>query len=103
MATNRMAAPVGGRAAAQTPLPSGSQATGTGTGVSTLLPNNLSGALPDSNTRAPVETGTRGGKSRAGATGHTMPTCMGAWDPKTHITRPRWREICARTLIDPHI
>jgi len=99
--TNRTATTVGGRVAAQTPSPFGSQSTGAS--VSTLLPNNLSGALPDSNTAAPVETATTGGKARVGATGHTMPTCMAAWDPMTHITRPRWRQICARTLVSPHI
>lgn len=99
--TNRTATTVGGRVAAQTPSPFGSQTTGAS--VSTLLPNNLSGALPDSNTAAPVETATRGGKARQGATGQTMPTCMAAWDPMTHITRARWRQICARTLVDPHI
>ncbi len=69
-----------------------------------LLSNDTTnGALPDSNTGEQVEAGTRGGKSRTGATGYNMPTCMAAWDPQTHIGRVRWREICARTLVSPHI
>jgi hypothetical protein len=35
-----------------------------------------------------------------GAKGKDMPECMAAWDDKTHITKVRWREICARTLND---
>src|SRR5262249_17041475 len=38
-----------------------------------------------------------------GATGRTMPECMAAWDKATHITKSRWREICVRTLTEPHI
>jgi len=34
-----------------------------------------------------------------GAKGKDMPECMAA--DKTHITKVRWREICARTLNDP--
>jgi hypothetical protein len=30
-----------------------------------------------------------------------MPECMAAWDSKTHISKVRWREICARTINDP--
>lgn len=44
--------------------------------------------------------GTSGGGSarREGAAGHDMRTCMATWDKGTHITKARWREICARTL-----
>jgi hypothetical protein len=100
-ATNRATTTVGGRLTPRTPGQTGG-AQATGAALSTLLPNNLSGELPDRNS-AQIETGTRGGKARLGATGHTMPTCMAAWDAKTHITRARWREICARTLVDPHV
>lgn len=42
---------------------------------------------------------TGGGSSRReGAAGHDMRTCMATWDKGTHITKVRWREICARTL-----
>ncbi|MFM9846119.1 MAG: hypothetical protein ACKVP3_03055 [Hyphomicrobiaceae bacterium] len=29
-----------------------------------------------------------------------MASCMATWDKGTHITKVRWREICARTLKD---
>lgn len=41
-----------------------------------------------------------GSARREGASGHDMKTCMATWDKGTHITKPRWREICARTLKD---
>ena len=43
---------------------------------------------------------TSGGSSGIdiGATGRNMPECMAAWDQATHITKTRWRVICARTL-----
>jgi hypothetical protein len=28
---------------------------------------------------------------------------MAAWDKATHITKTRWRQICAVTLTEPHI
>lgn len=44
-----------------------------------------------------------GSSPRIGASGRDMPGCMSAWDPKTHVEKSRWREICARTLTSPHI
>jgi hypothetical protein len=44
-----------------------------------------------------------GGTAITGAIGKNMPECMAAWDKATHITKPRWHEICARTLIEPHV
>ncbi len=48
---------------------------------------------------------TSGGSSlkEGGATGRNMPECMGAWDKDTHITKTKWREICARTLTVEHM
>jgi hypothetical protein len=47
---------------------------------------------------------TSGGSAlTGGATGKNMPECMAAWDKATHITKPRWKEICARTMIEPPI
>jgi hypothetical protein len=44
---------------------------------------------------------TCGGTSRReGAAGHDLASCMATWDKGTHITKARWREICARTLRD---
>jgi hypothetical protein len=43
------------------------------------------------------------GGSSGGASGRTMQECMAAWDKGTHVAKPRWREICARTLTYPHI
>ena len=44
---------------------------------------------------------TSGGSARReGAAGHDLNTCMATWDKGTHITKVRWREICARTLKD---
>lgn len=44
---------------------------------------------------------TGGGSSRReGAAGHDLASCMATWDKGTHITKARWREICARTLKD---
>jgi hypothetical protein len=72
-----------------------------------LLPNaqaSTSGALPAVPTANPGEViATSGGTSRQGATGKNMPTCMAAWATATHITKTRWKEICARTLTEPHI
>jgi hypothetical protein len=39
-----------------------------------------------------------GSARREGASGHDMKTCMATWDKGTHITKARWRQICARTL-----
>ncbi len=86
----------------QTQPAAGSQAQGA-SGLLLAPDSANSGAIPNSIVGAQVETATRGGKSRVGATGHTMPTCMAAWDAMTHITRARWRQICARTLVSPHI
>ena len=44
-----------------------------------------------------------GGSITDAATGRTMPECMAAWDKATHISKPHWREICARTMTEPHI
>ena len=47
---------------------------------------------------------TTGGSSiTGGATGRNMPECMGAWDKATHMTKTKWREVCARTLTEEHM
>ncbi len=33
----------------------------------------------------------------------TMPECVEAWDPATHISRDEWKETCDRTLEEPHL
>jgi hypothetical protein len=74
------------------------------------LPNvgmTTSGAVPGqvaTTNRGEVDA-SGGGTARPdpGATGRNMPECMSAWDAKTHITKLRWRQICARTLTEPHI
>ena len=43
------------------------------------------------------------GTAVLGATGRDMFECMAAWETKTHITKSRWREICAQTLVEPQI
>jgi hypothetical protein len=72
-----------------------------------LLPNAqtaTSGALPSALTTTQGEVdATSGGSAITGATGQNMPECMAAWDASTHITKIRWRQICARTLVEPHI
>lgn len=45
-----------------------------------------------------------GGQSkREGAKGANMQECEAAWDEKTHMSKTKWRETCARTLTDPHM
>jgi hypothetical protein len=92
-----------------------------------VLPNSnglapgVNGTLPATSSRAPVLSNSSGSvpgvngtlagtsstapvaASSGGATGRTMPECISAWDTQTHITKSRWREICARTLVEPHI
>jgi hypothetical protein len=33
----------------------------------------------------------------------TMPECVDAWDPETHIDKNEWKETCQRTLEKPHL
>ena len=78
-----------------------------------VLPNvgaMTSGAVPTSPNGALQSRGevdaTSGGSGGLdlGATGRNMPECMAAWDTKTHITKSKWHQICARTLTEePHI
>jgi hypothetical protein len=72
--------------------------TGTSGAISTTPPGTTTapGAAASSGTASPAS-------SSGGATGRNMPECMSAWDKATHISKPRWREICARTLTEPHI
>ena len=45
-----------------------------------------------------------GGRSnREGASGANMRDCEAAWDEKTHMSKAKWRETCARTLTEPHM
>lgn len=74
-----------------------------------LLPNvgtATNGAVPGQVTTNRGEVNaSSGGTARPdpGATGRNMTECMSAWDSKTHIAKPTWREICARTLTEPHV
>ena len=101
-------------------LTAGSQVT-TGSQVlgvnGVLLPNaTTSGAVAQAPTTAAISAvaiigsqgeviATSGGSSLigGGASGRTMPECMAAWDKATHITKTRWRQLCAVTLTEPHI
>ena len=65
-----------------------------------IPPGATNGAIP--NNRGEVNASS-GGSAITGATGRSIPECMAAWDKTTHITKPRWREICARTLTEPHL
>ena len=93
----------------------GSQVT-TGSAVldvnGALVPNAAtSGAVAQAATTAAISNAaiigsqgeviaTSGGSSLigGGASGRTMPECMAAWDKATHITKTRWRQLCADTL-----
>jgi hypothetical protein len=93
----------------------GSQVT-TGSAVldvnGALVPNAAtSGAVAQASTTAAISSvaiigsqgeviATSGGSSLigGGASGRTMPECMAAWDKATHITKTRWRQLCADTL-----
>jgi hypothetical protein len=108
---NRITSPTGApgspTTATGTPTPTtGDQILGTN-GVQ--LPNvgtATTGAIPGQVTTNRGEVNaSSGGTARPdpGATGRNMTECMSAWDSKTHITKPRWREICARTLTEPHV
>ena len=57
------------------------------------LATTASGDIPTSNA----------GTAVLGAVGRDMDECMAAWDTKAHITRARWRQICAETLVEPQI
>jgi hypothetical protein len=82
-----------------------SSGTGTPAGAGTP-PGDKAGstATPARPNTLPNQTTTKqeqltgGGTARQGAKGHDMDSCMRAWDAKTHLTKARWREICARTL-----
>jgi hypothetical protein len=77
-----------------------------------LMPNAAtSGAVAQAATTAAISNAaiigsqgeviaTSGGSSLigGGASGRTMPECMAAWDKATHITKTRWRQLCADTL-----
>ena len=108
---NRITSPAGApgspTTATGTPTPTtGDQILGTN-GVQ--LPNvgaATNGAIPGQTTTNRGEVNaSSGGTARPdpGATGRNMTECMSAWDLKTHITKPRWRDICARTLTEPHV
>ena len=83
-----------------------------------MLPNtSTSGAVPQAAVTAAIlpptaaivgtegeVIATSGGSSiTGGATGRNMPECMAAWDKDTHMTKTKWREVCARTLTEEHM
>jgi hypothetical protein len=84
----------------------GVQLPNVGATTSGAVPPQPNAALPGqvAASRGEVDA-TSGGSSGVdlGATGRNMPECMAAWDAKTHITKSRWRDICARTLGEPHV
>lgn len=84
----------------------GVQLPNVGATTSGGVPAQPNGAVPGqvATSRGEVDA-TSGGSSGVdlGATGRDVPECMKAWDTKTHITKSKWRQICARTLEEPHI
>ena len=86
-------------------------------GVNGMILTNAatSGAVPQAPTTAAISSvaiigtqgeviATTGGSSvTGGATGRNIPECMEAWDKATHITKTKWREVCARTLTEEHM
>ena len=70
--------------------------------LSPLQPNPGAGGLPLTATNSGA-IAAPSGTAVLGATGRDMSECMAAWETKTHITKSRWREICAQTLIEPQI
>ena len=86
-------------------------------GVNGLILTNAatSGAVPQAPTTAAISSvaiigtqgeviATTGGSSvTGGATGRNIPECMEAWDKATHITKTKWRGVCARTLTEEHM
>ena len=95
--------------------PAAATATKIGPGATGLLlpSTTTSGAVPQAPTSGAIlppaaavvgtegeVIATSGGSSGVdiGATGRNMPECMAAWDRATHITKTKWRVICARTL-----
>ena len=75
--------------------PSGSVVVG-----SPLQPNAGAAGLPLTATNSGAIPASIGGTAVLGATGRDMAECMAAWDGQTHISRPRWREICKSTLAE---
>ena len=67
------------------------------TGDGTTVP------LSTDSSRVPPGGASSGGHPVLGARGDTLRDCMDTWDKKTHITKKRWREICSRTLTEPHL
>ena len=84
------------------PAAAGVGSDGAATGPATPgLPNQ---ADPNRSTSGDPNRLAGGGQSnRQGATGANMQDCEAAWDEKTHMTKAKWRETCARTLTDPHM
>ena len=72
-----------------------------------LAPNSTGNGtnvpLSTDSSRVPASGASSGGRPVLGARGNTLKDCMDTWDAKTHITKPRWREICSRTLTEPHL
>ena len=55
------------------------------------------GSMPDPSPNTQKQSNSPNDKSQ---TTHDLNPCMATWDKGTHITKVRWREICARTLKD---
>ena len=112
LATPAVSAPTTTDVTTTAPLTTGSQILGVN---GLVLPNaTTSGAVPQAPTSAAVlwTADSSGGEPRRGhcsqrkqfhnrgGTGRTMPECMAAWDKAMHITKTRWKGICARTLTE---
>jgi hypothetical protein len=77
---------------------------GSGSATDPATPGLPNQADPNRSTSGDPNRLAGGGRSnREGATGANMQECEAAWDEKTHMSKAKWRETCARTLTEPHI
>jgi hypothetical protein len=88
-------------------VPSAGTPAGQALGTTPLKPNSTGTdstvPLSTDNSRTPAGAAGSGGRPVMGARGNTLEECMATWDAETHVSKPRWREICARTLKEPHL
>jgi hypothetical protein len=88
-------------------IPSAGTPAGQALDTPPLKPNstgsNSTVPLSTDNSRTPAGVASSGGRPVLGARGDTLEECMATWDAQTHVSKPRWREICARTLKEPHL
>ena len=86
-------------------VPNAGTPTGQALGTTPLRPNSTGGdsTVPLSTDNSRTAAGAASGGRAVGARANTLDDCMATWDAKTHVSKARWREICARTLKEPHL